>query len=95
MPTYEYVCGACSCEFERFQKMTDGALRKCPECGQLRLKRLMGSGAGIIFRGSGFYETDYKRKSPNGTAGTRPSSGGEAGVESGSDGKKKEKKSED
>jgi predicted nucleic acid-binding Zn ribbon protein len=43
--------------------MSDGTLRKCPACGKLKLRRLMGSGAGIIFRGSGFYETDYKRKS--------------------------------
>ncbi len=63
MPTYDYVCRACGAKFERFQKMSDGMLRKCPECGRLKLKRLMGAGAGIIFKGSGFYETDYKRKS--------------------------------
>jgi putative FmdB family regulatory protein len=63
MPTYDYVCQECGAKFERFQKMSDGMLRKCPECGRLKLKRLMGIGAGIIFKGSGFYETDYKRKS--------------------------------
>ena len=68
MPTYDYVCDECVHRFERFQRMSDGNLRKCPECGRLKLKRLMGSGAGVIFKGSGFYETDYKRKSPNGTA---------------------------
>ncbi len=69
MPTYDYRCQACGARFERFQKMSDGMLRKCPECGKLKLRRLMGSGAGIIFKGSGFYETDYKRKSSgNGTA---------------------------
>ena len=69
MPTYDYRCQACGIEFERFQKMSDGLLRKCPECGKLKLKRLMGTGAGIIFKGSGFYETDYKRKSSsNGSA---------------------------
>ena len=70
MPTYDYVCSECGHEFERFQKMSDGLLRKCPECGKLKLKRLMGTGAGIIFKGSGFYETDYKRKSKVGKAGT-------------------------
>jgi len=70
MPTYDYVCKECGHEFERFQKMSDGMLRKCPECGKLKLKRLMGIGAGIIFKGSGFYETDYKRKSRHGQAGT-------------------------
>jgi putative FmdB family regulatory protein len=73
MPTYDYVCKECGHEFEYFQKMSDGVLRKCPECGRLKLKRLMGTGAGIIFKGSGFYETDYKRKSGNNGAGTRPS----------------------
>ena len=73
MPTYDYVCGACDHKFEHFQKMSDGLLRKCPECGKLKLKRLMGTGAGIIFKGSGFYETDYKRKSQSGKAGTESS----------------------
>ena len=49
---------------EAFQSMTDKPLRKCPKCGKLKLQRLIGAGAGIIFKGSGFYETDYKRKSP-------------------------------
>ena len=78
MPTYDYVCRACDAKFERFQKMSDGMLRKCPECGLLKLKRLMGAGAGIIFKGSGFYETDYKRKSPNGTARRSPSTPSES-----------------
>jgi putative FmdB family regulatory protein len=62
MPTYDYVCTACEHAFEEFQSMNDPLLRKCPRCGKLRLKRLIGSGAGIIFKGSGFYETDYKKK---------------------------------
>ena len=74
MPTYDYRCSACHHEFEHFQKMSDGVKRKCPECGKLALKRLMGTGAGVIFKGSGFYETDYKRKSRNGQAGTERSS---------------------
>ena len=59
MPTYEYVCEKCKKGFEKFQKMTDGPLKKCPECGG-KATRLISSGGGIIFKGSGFYATDYK-----------------------------------
>lgn len=62
MPTYEYECGACGHEFEEFQYMSDAPLKKCPSCKKNKLQRLIGAGAGIIFKGSGFYETDYKRK---------------------------------
>ena len=62
MPTYEYECEACGHAFEEFQYMSDKSLRKCPKCSKMKLQRLIGSGAGIIFKGSGFYETDYKRK---------------------------------
>src|SRR5207247_2848565 len=61
MPTYEYECSACGHEFETIQNMSEGALRKCPKCGKLKLERLISGGAGVIFKGSGFYETDYKR----------------------------------
>lgn len=106
MPTYDYRCQACKAEFERFQKMSDGLLRKCPECGALKLKRLMGAGAGIIFKGSGFYETDYKRKSSsNGSSGkssgsngsgasTSSSSGSESKTESSGEEKSADKKPE-
>ena len=60
MPTYDYRCNACEHEFEAFQSMKDKPLRKCPECGKLKLERLIGTGAGVIFKGSGFYETDYR-----------------------------------
>ena len=60
MPTYEYVCNNCKHEFERFQSMKDRPIRKCPECGKLKVQRLIGAGAGIIFKGSGFYQTDYR-----------------------------------
>lgn len=60
MPTYEYRCEACGHEFDEFQSITASPLRKCPACSKLRLKRLIGIGAGIIFKGSGFYETDYR-----------------------------------
>ena len=60
MPTYEYVCKACDDEFEIFQNMSDNRLVNCPKCKKDELKRLIGTGAGIIFKGSGFYETDYR-----------------------------------
>ena len=63
MPTYEYVCENCGYAFEKFQTITAGVLRKCPECGKMKLKRLIGTGGGIIFKGSGFYETDYRSES--------------------------------
>ncbi len=63
MPTYEYICEDCGYEFEQFQSITARALRQCPKCGKTRLKRLIGTGSGVIFKGSGFYETDYRSKS--------------------------------
>ena len=63
MPTYDYQCGACGHEFELFQQMSASIKKKCPECGKLKLKRLIGTGAGIIFKGGGFYETDYRSDS--------------------------------
>jgi putative FmdB family regulatory protein len=68
VPTYEYECDACGHGFERLQRMTDPAVRKCPKCGKLRVRRLISGGAGVIFKGSGFYETDYKRKRAGGQA---------------------------
>ncbi len=62
MPTYDYRCLNCDVEFERFQRMTEEPLGECPEC-QGKVKRLIGTGAGIIFKGSGFYETDYRSSS--------------------------------
>ena len=59
MPTYQYECGSCGHAFERFQSMNDAPLKRCPEC-RCKVKRLIGTGAGIIFKGSGFYETDYR-----------------------------------
>ena len=61
MPTYDYRCDACGHEFEQFQSITAKSLRKCPQCGKTKLKRLIGAGAAVIFKGSGFYITDYKR----------------------------------
>jgi putative FmdB family regulatory protein len=62
MPTYEYECRACGHAFEELQGMTDAKLTKCPKCHKNKLSRLIGSGSGMIFKGSGFYETDYKKK---------------------------------
>lgn len=62
MPTYEYKCEECGHRFEAFQNMTDEPLEVCPECSGF-VKRLIGSGAGIIFKGSGFYCTDYRSDS--------------------------------
>jgi len=61
MPTYDYVCKACGYEFEAFQNITEEPLKMCPKC-QGKVQRKIGSGAGLIFKGSGFYITDYKRK---------------------------------
>lgn len=63
MPTYEYRCSNCDHELEAFQSITAKSLKKCPECGKLKLQRLISSGAGLIFKGSGFYETDYRSES--------------------------------
>ena len=61
MPTYDYECADCGHRFEEFQSIKARPLKKCPSCGEKALQRLIGTGAGILFRGSGFYETDYKR----------------------------------
>jgi len=63
MPTYAYACTNCEHHFEAFQSIKAGPLRKCPECGKNSLKRLIGTGAAIIFKGSGFYATDYRTDS--------------------------------
>jgi putative FmdB family regulatory protein len=63
MPTYEYHCDACGFDFEKFQSMSAEPVRKCPHCGKNKVKRLIGTGAGLIFKGSGFYITDYRDKS--------------------------------
>lgn len=67
MPNYDYRCDSCGHVFEVFQSMTDELISQCPECGGT-VKRLIGPGAGLIFKGSGFYITDYKNKSKD-TAG--------------------------
>jgi putative FmdB family regulatory protein len=61
MPTYDYRCNECGHAFEAFHSITASPLKKCPECGKRKLERLIGAGAAVIFRGSGFYCTDYKK----------------------------------
>src|ERR1700752_3003035 len=63
MPTYEYHCDACEYNFDEFQSINDKPLKKCPKCGKLKLRRVFGAGAAIIFKGSGFYQTDYRSES--------------------------------
>lgn len=63
MPTYEYHCSACGHEFEQFQSIKADPVRKCPSCGKLKVVRKIGLGGGVLFKGSGFYETDYRSES--------------------------------
>jgi putative FmdB family regulatory protein len=93
MPTYEYECGHCGHIFERFQSMKDAPLKRCPECRH-GVKRLLGTGAGIIFKGSGFYETDYRSSSYRSDAkkDTSAASAASSSSKSGSGKKKKSKK---
>ncbi len=93
MPTYDYECTACNHKFELFQMMSAEPKKTCPKCKKKKLRRLIGSGIGIIFKGSGFYETDYKRKEPS-TSGSkkrsRPASAPENKEKSASDGGSKD-----
>jgi len=73
MPTYEYECEKCKHKFDAFQSMTAKLLTKCPECGG-KVIRLLGTGIGIIFKGSGFYQTDYKKSSKNTESCDKPKS---------------------
>lgn len=63
MPTYDYRCNACDHQFELFQSMSEPVKRTCPKCGKRKLERLIGTGAALLFKGSGFYETDYRSES--------------------------------
>ena len=63
MPTYDYICDACEHAWELFQKITDDPIKKCPECKKRKAVRQFGTGAAIVFKGSGFYQTDYRSDS--------------------------------
>ena len=96
MPTYDYVCDACHHEFEEFQSITADPLRKCPKCGKNKLRRLIGTGAAIMFKGSGFYQTDYRSDSykKHAEADKPSSSTSETKSESKSDSKPETKKAD-
>ena len=83
MPTYEYRCDVCGEKFEFMQSITEDPVENCPKCGG-SVRRLIGAGAGIIFKGSGFYVTDYRKnpsnKKPESNRGTRKDSGGNKGT---------------
>ena len=63
MPTYDYECDACGHTFELFQSISEPLKKKCPDCGKPKLRRLFGTGATVVFKGSGFYQTDYRSDS--------------------------------
>lgn len=108
MPTYEYHCDACNHNFDEFQSMSEVPLKKCPKCKKSKLRRVFGIGAAILFKGSGFYETDYRsesykqaakadqeassKSSTNGTNGTTDTNGASS-TAAGGKGKKSESKS--
>lgn len=79
MPTYEYVCDACEHSFDEFQSFSDEPLTKCPKCKKKKLRRLFGTGAAILFKGSGFYETDYRSDSYKSAAKAESDSGSKSG----------------
>jgi len=99
MPTYDYECDACGHKLEMFQSITESPKRKCPNCGRLKLRRLFGTGAAVMFKGSGFYQTDYRSESYKKRAESdrkaaadsgdksAADSGGRAAADSGGDGK--------
>ena len=101
MPTYDYECNGCGHKFEHYQGINDALLKKCPECRKSKLRRLLGMGGAVVFKGSGFYQTDYRSESyKKAAAAEKPvsesaSSSGDASTksESKTSGEAKEKKS--
>ena len=91
MPTYDYLCDACGHKFELFQSISDPLQRKCPQCKKLKLRRLFGTGAAVVFKGSGFYQTDYRSDSYKKAASADSGGSGDSG---GSSDNKQAKKSE-
>ena len=86
MPTYDYQCANCGHKFEKFQSMSSPPVKKCPQCGENTVKRLIGIGAGVIFKGGGFYETDYRSDKYKADA-KKETGGGESKAEGGDKGK--------
>ena len=91
MPTYDYSCAACGHRFERFESIHDDAVKACPKCGKKKARRQMGTGAGLIFKGAGFYTTDSKKPSGGDVKGSKES---ESKPENKSEKKPEEKKPE-
>ncbi|HAC89605.1 MAG TPA: FmdB family transcriptional regulator [Planctomycetaceae bacterium] len=83
MPTYDYECDNCGHKFELYQGINDPKAKKCPACGKLKLRRLLGTGAAIVFKGSGFYQTDYRSdKYKKAAAADKPASEGSGATSS-------------
>ncbi len=87
MPTYDYVCKACGHVWDEFKSMTAKPTKKCPKCGKAKAERKIGTGAGIIFKGSGFYQTDYRSDSYKKSADADSKSSSDSKSESKSDSK--------
>jgi putative FmdB family regulatory protein len=85
MPTYDYVCDGCGHKFELFQSINDPLERKCPKCKKLKLRRLFGTGAAVMFKGSGFYTTDYRSDSYKKAASADTAPSGDGGSSKGSE----------
>jgi putative FmdB family regulatory protein len=87
MPTYDYVCDGCNHAFELFQSMSDATKKTCPKCKKKKLRRLIGAGGAIVFKGTGFYKTDYRsesyKKGAAADASSKPSEGKSSGEKSG------------
>lgn len=82
MPTYDYECDACGHQFELFQSISADPEKKCPECKKLKLRRLIGTGAAVMFKGSGFYQTDYRSESYKKSASADSKTSGGSSTES-------------
>ena len=87
MPTYEYICKACTHEFEVFHSIKADPISICPKCKKKKLRRLIGAGGAIVFKGTGFYQTDYRsesyKKGAAADASSKPSEGKSSGEKSG------------
>ena len=94
MPTYDYVCDGCGHAFELFQSMTDSVKKTCPKCGKKKLRRLIGTWGAIVFKGSGFYKTDYRSDSYKKAAAADSGKKADGGGDKKSSDKKPEKKSD-